>query len=135
MVLLQLTAKPLRGGGINPKNYPYADELKALIKEEIIEIDKPIPLQESKDLINKARKIICIDSYLQHLCWNLGKQAVVLWGQSDPLIFGHSENINLLKHRNYLRNKQFDLWEFTEYNQTRNRPDAFVLPEEIIKYI
>jgi len=55
---------------------------------------------------------------------------VVLWSVSDPLIYGHSENINLLKDRSYLAQNQFLWWDFTEYN-----PDAFLKPEEVIKYI
>ena len=54
----------------------------------------------------------------------------MLFGQSDPLIFGHPENINLLKDRKYLREQQFWWWEQCEYKE-----DAFVRPEEVIKYL
>jgi hypothetical protein len=64
------------------------------------------------------------------LAWDIGKPGIVLWGQSDPLIFGHPENNNLLKDRKYLREKQFWWWEQCDYNA-----EAFVRPEEIIKHL
>lgn len=135
-ILFHLKAKELSTGEVNPKNYPFRDELYATflgpvdsVKHyELKEITGPIPLQESKDLIDWADKIICIDSYLQHLAWYMGKQAIVLWGQSDPSIFGHPENINLLKNKKYLRERQYGLWTQTSYNK-----EAFVTPEIIIK--
>jgi ADP-heptose:LPS heptosyltransferase len=127
-ILLHLRSKELRNGRENPKNYPFREELYELLKgHEIIEIQKPIPLEDSIRYIKEADAIICIDSYLQHLCWYVGKQAIVLWGQSDPEIFGHKENLNLLKNKKYLREKQFWLWEQTLYNE-----DVFVSPKEII---
>jgi hypothetical protein len=71
-----------------------------------------------------------VDSFLQHFCWSIGVKAIVLWGTSDPLIFGHEENINVLKNRGYLRPNQFDMWEGDPYN-----PNAFVTPEEVLKII
>jgi len=69
-----------------------------------------------------------VDSFFQHYCWSLGKPGVVLWGQSDPVIFGHPENVNLLKDRDYLREKQFWLWE-----QCGFRAEAFVTPDEVLE--
>jgi hypothetical protein len=54
----------------------------------------------------------------------------VIWSQSNPLIFGHEENINLLKDKKYLRKEQFYLWEQCEYNK-----DAFVEPTTVLKHI
>lgn len=130
MILLHLKSKELRNGKVNPKNYPYIEELKGLLKEEIVEITCPIPLKESIELVKKANHIICCDSFLQHLCWYLGKKAIVIWGQSDPLIFGHNENINLLKNRDNLRKFQFRFWEQAECNDK-----AFIESNEVMKYI
>ena len=138
-ILLQLKTRQLQDwtdrkinpDNINPKNYPYRERLLGLLKDhEIYEIDGPIPLQKSKELIQWADKIICIDSFLQHLCWYMDRLAIVLWGTSDPLIFGHKENINLLKDRKYLREKQFWKWEQAPYI-----PEAFVEPETVLQYI
>jgi hypothetical protein len=50
-----------------------------------------------------------------------------VFGQSDPNIFGHPENINLLKDRKYLREKQFWIWEQAEFIE-----EAFVTPDVVI---
>ena len=124
----------------NAKNYPYWKELIALIDEPIIQIGiegeeqlvpdfrKNLPISELRQLIAQCRTWIGCDSFFQHLAWEAGKQGIVLWSVSDPLIFGHPENINLLKNRDYLAKNQFLWWDLTEYN-----PDAFVKPEEVIK--
>jgi hypothetical protein len=78
----------------------------------------------------ECRTWIGVDSFFQHFCWDLGKPGIVIWGQSDPNIFGHPENINLLKDRKYLREKQFWLWEQAEYNE-----EAFVLPVAVLKHL
>ena len=52
----------------------------------------------------------------------------MLWSVSDPLIFGHQENVNLLKSRDYLAKDQFLWWEDQEYKH-----DAFVYPDEVVK--
>lgn len=138
-ILLHMQAKPLRWNkGVNPKNYPFRDRLVELLRTKygeqciIVEINSPIPLAESKQLIQEADLIICVDSYLGHLCWYMGKRAIVLFGQSDPIIFGHPENINLLKDRKYLRPQpqQHWLWEQAECND-----DAFVAPEVVLQTI
>jgi hypothetical protein len=87
-----------------------------------------LPITELRQLITQCQTWIGCDSFFQHLAWDCNKQGIVLWSVSDPLIFGHSENINLLKSRDYLAQNQFLWWDLTEYN-----PDAFVKPEEVIK--
>jgi ADP-heptose:LPS heptosyltransferase len=130
MILLHLKAKPLRNGGRNAKNYPFINKLKSLLKDEIVEIKDVIPFEESIKLVKKADNIICIDSYLGHLAWYIGKKAIVIFSKSDPVMFGHKENLNLLKDRKYLRPNQFTNWENEKYEKT-----AFVKPEEIIKHL
>jgi len=142
MILIAPFAKPLQNGKTNPKNYPYWKELLALISEEVVQVGvdgeeqitqqflKNLPVARLRELIAECRIWIGCDSFFQHLAWDCGKPGVVLWSVSDPLIFGHPENINLLKSRNYLAQNQFLWWDFTEYN-----PDAFLKPEEMIKYI
>jgi hypothetical protein len=58
----------------------------------------------------------------------LHKPAIVLFGISDDRIFGHPENINLLKSREFLRPNQFDLYYVTDV-----KPEAFVSPQEVLK--
>jgi ADP-heptose:LPS heptosyltransferase len=142
MILISPYARELRNGQNNPKNYPYWKELIDLIDKPIIQIGvegetqlvadfrKNLSLTELKDLVLQCEIWISVDSFFQHFCWDIGKYGIVLWGQSDPLIFGHPENTNLLKDRKYLRREQFWLWEQCEY-----KSDAFVSPSEVLKYL
>jgi ADP-heptose:LPS heptosyltransferase len=90
---------------------------------------KNLSLTELAELVNACDTWIGVDSFFQHFCWDVKKPGIVLWAQSDPNIFGHPENINLLKDRSYLRNKQFWLWEQCEYIKV-----AFVTPDEVLKH-
>jgi ADP-heptose:LPS heptosyltransferase len=142
VILIAPYAKKLRNGQNNPKNYPWWPELISLIKEPIIQVGidgetqlvddfrKNLSLNELEYLITQCRTWISVDSFFQHLAWYINKPGIVLWGQSDPLIFGHSENTNLLKDRSYLREKQFWLWEQCEY-----KTEVFLEPQQIIKHL
>ena len=142
MIVIQPFSRALNNGKQNPKNYPYWQELIKLIDEPIVQIGLDgehqltedfrtnLSISDLKGLIHECRTWIGVDSFFQHLCWANGKQGIVLWSVSDPLIFGHSENINLLKNRNSLAANQFLWWENTEHNS-----DHFVKPEEILPYI
>jgi len=139
MILISPYSKKLLNGNRNPKNYPYWKELIALIDEPIVQVGvdgeeqlvddfrKNLPLSELKKLIDECRTWISCDSFMQHFGWMQGKQGIVLWSVSDPNIYGHPENINLLKDRSYLAENQFLWWDSVNYN-----PDAFVSPEEVI---
>ena len=140
MILIHPYAKTLQNGKPNPKNYPYWKELIALIDEPIIQIGvegeeqlvdnfkKNLSIIELRQLIKDCCTWIGVDSFFQHLAWSEGKPGIVLWSVSDPLIFGHAENINLLKDRENLASNQFLWWDFTEYNE-----QAFISPEEVLK--
>jgi ADP-heptose:LPS heptosyltransferase len=142
MIIIAPYAQKLRNGQNNPKNYPWWKQLIKMIDEPIIQVGvdgeeqlvddfrKNLSLEELKPFVYDCRTWISVDSFFQHYAWDIGKPGIVLWGQSDPLIFGHPENTNLLKDRKYLREKQFWLWEQCDYNT-----EAFVKPEEIIKYL
>jgi len=142
MIIISPFAKPLHNGKLNPKNYPYWKELLDLIDEPVIQIGiegeeqltpdfrKNLPILELRSLIQECRIWIGVDSFFQHLAWSEKKQGIVLWSVSDPLIFGHKENINLHKDRVFLAKNQFLWWDFTEHNS-----EAFVNPEEVIKFL
>jgi ADP-heptose:LPS heptosyltransferase len=137
-------ARKLRNGSTNPKNYAYWEELLKLVVQKFPEYKliqvgiegelqlvpdfrKNLTLKELETLIDECDTFIGIDSFFQHLAWVRKKKGIVLFSQSDPLIFGHKENVNLLKDRKYLREKQMWLWEQTEY--TKN---AFVGPQVVL---
>ena len=71
---------------------------------------------------------ISIDNFAPHLAWLLNKPGIVIFSQSDPLIFGHELHINLLKDIKYLRKNQFDIWETAIYNK-----EAFMEPQKVIE--
>lgn len=142
MIIISPYAKKLRNDKQNPKNYPYWEELIELIDEPIVQVGvegekqlvedfrKNLPISELRKLVGECRTWIGIDSFFQHLCWDEGKKGIVLWGPSDPLIFGHPENINLLKDRSLLVPNQFLWWEFTEHKNER-----FVKPHEVMEHL
>jgi ADP-heptose:LPS heptosyltransferase len=136
-------AKPMRDNKPHPKNYPWWPELINLLinnGNEIIQVGlegeeqlvpdfrKNLSITELSDLIKTCDTWIGVDSFGQHLCWDLGVRGLVIFGQSDPKIFGHDENINVLKSRKYLRTKQFWIWEQAEF-----RKDCFESPDKIFE--
>jgi ADP-heptose:LPS heptosyltransferase len=139
-------SRKLRNGKINPKNWPqeyWVDLVKKLKEQDyyitqvgtsnelkidgIDEFKINLSLDELKQLILSSSIWISVDSFAQHLAHLVPKPGIVLFGQSDPLIFGHKENINLIKDRTYLREKQFDIWECAECNN-----EAFVEPSVVL---
>ena len=144
MIIISPYSKALRNGKENPKNYPYWKELVQLIPKDIHIVQVGIkgeaqlvddfrvnlPLNELKTLIKECRIWLSCDSFFQHLAWQKQKQGIVLWSVSDPKIYGHAENINILKDRKYLAENQFLWWDFVEHNV-----DSFVKPEVVLDYL
>lgn len=142
MIIISPYAKALRNGKRNPKDYPFWSELIAMIDEPIIQVGisgetqlvtdfrQNLSLIELKALIKECRTWISCDSMFQHLAWDCGKPGIVLWSVSDPVIFGHPENINLLKNRDCLSPEQFLWWDYVEHND-----DKFVKPAVVFDII
>ena len=142
MIIISPYSKALINGKQNPKNYPYWKELIEMIDEPIIQVGiegekqlvpdfrKNLPITELRKLIQECRIWISCDSFFQHLGWDEGKKGIVLWGVSDPLIYGHPENINLLADRKYLIENQFLWWEFVEH-----RNERFVKPKIVLEHL
>jgi ADP-heptose:LPS heptosyltransferase len=144
-VLISPYAQNLRNGKVNPKNFPYWKELVALINnanikivqigstkdtvvEGVTDFRQNLSLTQIKNLVEESDTWISIDSFLQHLCaYYKLKRGIVIFGQSDPKIFGYTRNLNMLKDSRYLRDKQFWLWEQCDYNQ-----DAFISAQEVL---
>lgn len=138
MIIISPYSKKLLSGKENPKNYPFWRELLAMIDEPIVQVgvSGEAPLVEDfrvdlstpdlRKLIQECQTWISCDSFFQHLAWDEGKKGIVLWSVSDPLIYGHPENINLLKDRSCLSENQFLWWEYVEHD-----PAKFVRPEAV----
>ncbi len=127
----------------SPKDYPYWKELIGLLKSEnLVQIgtDKEeclvpdfrpgLSLRDVENLVKQCKYWISVDNFLQHMAHHFGKPGVVLWGVSDPVLFGYNENLNLLKSRSYLRHSPFDVWDDVKY-----KPDAFLKPQIVMTHI
>ena len=127
----------------NAKNYPFTAKLVCLLEghdlmqiggshdPQIVPVFKQNPShKETESLLQQCDTFIAVDSYLQHAAWAIGKPGIVLWGPSDPLIFGHDLHTNLFKSRIYLRPNQFLNWEDVSL-----RSEAFVDPEVVVKHL
>uniref|UniRef100_A0A6M3IJQ4 Glycosyltransferase n=1 Tax=viral metagenome TaxID=1070528 RepID=A0A6M3IJQ4_9ZZZZ len=150
-ILLFPFSRPLRSGGFNPKNPPvsYWLEIVKGLKEKgyyiiqmgidgevklegIDEYKFNLPLKEIEKLMIQSYNWISIDSFAPHLAYLINKPGIVIFSQSDPLIFGHTTNTNLLKDRSYLREgvQQFWWWEQCNYKY-----DAFIEPSKVLEVI
>lgn len=146
-ILISPYSKKLRNGNDNPKNYPYWEEVVQGLNTEgfsVVQLglegEKEIkgvtsflvnlPLSQISSRVEHCHTWVSVDNFFQHLCSYQEKRGVVIFGQSDPLIFGYRSNINLLKSRGYLREKQFDIWESAQF-----RAEAFVRPDEVINAV
>jgi hypothetical protein len=140
LIVISPYSRPLNNGKTNPKNYPFWEELISMIEEPIVQIGvegetqlvddfrKGLPISQLKELLHECRTWISCDSFFQHLGWIEGKKGIVLWSVSDPLIYGHPENTNLLKDRKYLAGNQFLWWEAYDHNE-----ETFVPAREVFK--
>lgn len=140
----------LPNGQENAKNYPYWEEVvvflkskgllvvqigvkgERLISNSVDEFLTNLSFAEILDLLNQCVIWLAVDNFLQHLArfTNPLKPGIVIWGKSDPLIFGYKENINVLKGRKYLRKNQFDFWVNEPYDY-----NVFVKPKVIIRIL
>lgn len=136
-------------GKSNPKNYPKEKwvELIKLIKQEfnlpIIQVgldnEEPLEgisvklpatkLEDLKIFLDVCVTWISVDNFFHHFAAYYNKPGVVLFSYSDPLIYGHEINVNLLKDRKYLRKGQFHKWDMCEIHQE----DPYISPNNVIK--
>lgn len=123
----------VEGNVKNAKSYPHWEKLYGLLKDhEVKKLEGILPLGDVKDLVEWADVVITTDSFIPHFIeyHKIDKKVIVLWGKSDPLIFGYEKNINLLKDRKYLKPQQFQWWRDEPIN-----PEVFVSPISIMKHI
>ena len=144
-IVISPFSRPLRNGKKNPKNYPYWKELISILKQSghnITQIGRSgeekltddfrtnLPLEDIKKLLIESDLWISVDNFLPHLANHIPKKGIVIFSKSDPDIYGYKQNINILKDRKYLKEKQFDIWEVCEYDE-----DAFPAPGEINNHV
>ncbi len=143
-VLIFPFPKAIGEGKISAKNYPYWTELLSLLQKEcnliqlgvvgekqlINDFRLNLPLEELKKLITECSFWISCDSFAPHLAKHIGKTGAVIWGKSDPVIFGYPENLNILKDRKHLRRDQFKYWLEEPFD-----PEVFLPPADVYKLI
>jgi hypothetical protein len=67
-------------------------------------------LKEVEDVVRSIGDFVSIDNFLHHLAHSIGVRGTVIWGPSDPNIYGYGSQINIIKHRKYLRPDQFGFY-------------------------
>ena len=146
-ILISPWSRELRDKSYNPKNYPYWSEAIEGLKDDYDIIQ--IGVTDEKKLVDdfrvnltlkvigellmdpKCHTWISVDNFLPHLAHVVGKEpGIVIWGISDPNIFGYRENKNLLKARKYLREAQFQIWDGLKYD-----PNVFVTADRVIEAV
>jgi FkbM family methyltransferase len=140
---------PYSRGDSHPKSYPYWTQLAPLLKTtgfRLVQIgvsgDPRLPMvdefienqsmREIERLIDGCRIWIGVDNFLQHLCHcrPVTPKGAVLWGLSNPALFGYDYNLNIVKDNGkYFRPDQFGIWGMPRNN------DSFCSAEEVFKKV
>ncbi len=132
--------------GVNPKSFPHWNSLVKLLvrdgyqvtqkgvagEEKIEGVTRLIlnaPFVQIRNLVLGHDTFVSVDSWLPHFVHaeKLNKRGIVLFGPSDPRIFGYPANVNLLRGRDYLRPHQFQTWNEWPYD-----PQSFVFAENVL---
>jgi hypothetical protein len=147
-IVLASNPRPNQDGKPHAKAYPWWDNLTAQLNEAFPDIklysigikgDEPISgciamwNKSLKDIFNftkDAVTFITIDSFLQHLMAPMKKQGIVLWGLSDPKLFGYKWNKNLFINENYFRPNQWDIWPGEKWIE-----GCWVAPSDVVKAV
>lgn len=142
-ILISPWARNTPSGQKCAKNYPYWRKLIELLKnkgfkiicitaknEERLPCDEyysGLSFEDIKKLLFKCDTWISVDNFFHHFASFYKKTGVVIFSKSDPNIFGDQSNINLLKHRRYLRKKQFYFWDNENLDKS-----SFIEPEDVL---
>lgn len=146
MILISPWARNTTEGKPSPKNYPYWDAVVESLRKanhEVAQVScsgeadiagakrlNDLPLDQVSELMKTCETWISVDNFWHHMAWTLKIPGIVIFGMSDPEIFGHPENINILKDRRFLRVRQFGLW-----SQEPPNPNSFVGPTAVLEAV
>lgn len=142
-ILVSPWAQKMRNGAENPKNYPHWQDLINKFQHavnHIVQIGvegepqlvqdfrRNLPLAEIKKLLEECSVFLSVDNFLPHFAHLNGirGKGVVLFGMSDPDLYGYPENLNILKDRKYLRKRAYGIWE----EETAD-PSIFLTPDKV----
>ena len=149
-ILIHTACRSLTNGGPHPKNWPTENwtELVLTLQKrgyEMVQLMSSgdgsvqvaqntmidVPLHELEKIVSnrkQCRTYICVDSFLHHMAASVGVPGIVIFSQSDPKIFGHALNFNLIEDKSYIRWNQWDRWECCNY-----LPSAFVSVKKVLE--
>jgi ADP-heptose:LPS heptosyltransferase len=145
-IIISPFSRPLRNSNPNAKDYP-TDWWKKIISElsrnnHVLQVgvlgEEPIAkhvkfnasMEQLETEIKKHDLFISVDNFFPHMASHYDINGIVIWGKSDPNIFGYRKFTNLIKDRNNLRLNQFDVWEGVEYDE-----NVFVSPETVLNAV
>lgn len=143
-VLIAPYPAKLRNQPISAKHYPSWPELVSMLKvngHEIIQIgvqgeeriegvDQFVvgwPFDKIKTLMESCDTFVSVDSWFPHFAhYHRLKPGVVLWGKSNPRVWGYAENENLIVGEDKFRQFQYMDWESEPHD-----PSVFVPPRQV----
>lgn len=67
------------------------------VEEDVLSIEPPLPYKVYTEMIQRAHKVICIDSSLQHIAAAANTPAYVIWGETKPYAQGHELHTNIYR--------------------------------------
>jgi ADP-heptose:LPS heptosyltransferase len=132
-VIISPFSQKMRNGKRNPKNYPFWTEVVNALRnngvktiqvgvsgEDDIGADERhnnLPLEQLAELVKSCDTWASVDNFFHHFCVVQKKPGVAVFGKSDPNIFGHPQNHNIIKDRAFLRKTQYAIWEEEEWDE------------------
>lgn len=142
-IIISPYSKRLPTGEPSPKDYPYWKELVSILnkKHHIIqigisgeqmiegchELKLNLTFSQLEDLTKSTDSFISVDNFYPHFCNVIGKYGYVIWGPSNPAIYGYKKNVNILPAVPRFKINQFGLWDKNDYNL-----NSFPSVEEVI---
>lgn len=145
-LLISPYSKQLRNGKRNAKNYPYwqevIDKMKdkgweiwqlGMVGEELFDgVDSVLynyKLADIKRFVSDCDVWVSVDNFFPHLAHDI-KPGIVIWGRSNPDIYGYDNCRALFVSRDYFLKDQFGIWESVDYTE-----DCFVKADVVIEAI
>ncbi len=131
-------------GTTNPKTYPFWNEVIEQLqsKYHLVQVgergeDKLVQdvrfnlsQKEHKKLLSEALTFMSVDTWYPHFAHKQGKPGVVIWGKSNPRIFGYETHFNIYKDTRYFRKEQFRVWNDEPYDVS-----VFLEPSKVIEAV
>ena len=145
IVIISPWSRPNRNGTRNAKNYHQWQVVSSLLAKDVDVIQVGVQgeqklegceqkfdltLRELRALQESAAAWASVDNFYPHfVASELGPKhpGVVIWGRSDPSIFGYPWNVNLLLDAKNLRPNQYEWWESEPHD-----PGVFVPPNVVV---